>query len=318
MQLSVIIPVYNCARYIDRCIESVLTQSFREIEVILVDDGSTDNSGDICEEWAKKDNRIKVIHQANGGLSAARNTGIRHSTSPYITFVDADDEIAEETLLPNMDLLSKNTYIDLLEYPIDVHYGAPDFYSIQFNTTIVKDNIFRNWINTGGYRHCYACNKIYKKELHNNIEFPSGESFEDAAICPELIKSSGAVCYSEYGRYRYYSNGEGITRKYTFANQEPLFRHNCSLLSYSIKKEYKESITQLWIVCLNLLIDLRRCGNTDKRYIQSATSYISANRPSIWSLHKSGLSLKDKVKFITSAVLGTALLTSLFTKNRPL
>ena len=105
MYLSVIVPVYNCTQYIDRCIESIVSQSFKEIELILVDDGSTDDSGVRCDEWADKDSRITVIHRENGGLSAARNTGIEHATSEYITFVDADDMITPYLLEPNINIL---------------------------------------------------------------------------------------------------------------------------------------------------------------------------------------------------------------------
>ena len=108
MYLSVIVPVYNCTQYIDRCIESIVSQSFKEIELILVDDGSTDDSGVRCDEWAAKDSRITVIHRENGGLSAARNTGIEHATSEYITFVDADDMITPYLLEPNIKILKQN------------------------------------------------------------------------------------------------------------------------------------------------------------------------------------------------------------------
>ena len=142
MYLSVIVPVYNCTQYIDRCIESIVSQSFKEIELILVDDGSTDNSGVRCDEWAAKDSRITVIHRENGGLSAARNTGIEHATSEYITFVDADDMITPYLLEPNIKILKQNPDIDLLEYPIEVHFGAPNGYTIQFDTTFIREDIF--------------------------------------------------------------------------------------------------------------------------------------------------------------------------------
>lgn len=318
MQLSVIIPVYNCARYIDRCIESVLTQSFREIEVILVDDGSTDNSGDICEEWAKKDNRIRLIHQVNGGLSAARNKGIDHATSPYITFIDADDEVANDTFAPNMNILLKNSNIDLLEYPIDVHFGAPDAQTIKFSGALIENDIFRKWIALKGYQHCYACNKIYKTGLFNSLRFPVGESFEDAAICPEIIKKTSVLYLSEYGRYIYHSNGNGITHKYTFNNQEPLFRHNYRLLKEAIDRNYKESVAQLWLVSLNLLTDLRRCQDTDHRYITAASAYIESNRPPLDVICRSGFTFKECIKILTTVIIGATNLTKILSTNRSL
>ena len=106
-KLSVIVPVYNVEKYLERCVDSVINQNYPNIEIILVDDGSKDSSGKICDILAAKDNRIKVIHQQNGGLSAARNTGIDNATGEYIDFLDSDDE-----LLPNVF----NDLIPLLEY----------------------------------------------------------------------------------------------------------------------------------------------------------------------------------------------------------
>lgn len=105
MMLSVIVPVYNVQKYLDQCVESVLKQTYTDFEVILVDDGSTDNSGKMCDDWAQKDDRIKVVHQKNQGLSGARNTGIEASEGEYLVFVDSDDLIAENmfsTLMPMM------------------------------------------------------------------------------------------------------------------------------------------------------------------------------------------------------------------------
>lgn len=105
MLLSVIVPVYNVKSYIDRCIRSILTQSYRDIELVLIDDGSTDGSSLLCDEWAKKDKRIVVVHKVNEGVSAARNTGLDVAKGDFITFVDSDDFIAPETYSENMSYL---------------------------------------------------------------------------------------------------------------------------------------------------------------------------------------------------------------------
>ena len=108
MKLSIIIPVYNVEKYLDRCVESVLAQSFRDFEVLLIDDGSPDNSGRMCDEWALKDSRIKVIHQKNTGLSGARNTGLRNAQGEYVTFVDSDDLIAENMMATLIERVEKD------------------------------------------------------------------------------------------------------------------------------------------------------------------------------------------------------------------
>ncbi|MDD4608609.1 MAG: glycosyltransferase, partial [Bacteroidaceae bacterium] len=115
--LSIIVPVYRVEAHLAACIESILSQSYTNFELLLVNDGSPDTCGDICEQYAAKDKRIKVIHQENGGLSAARNSGIEQAKGIYITFVDSDDTIAPHTYLSNMQLLLNDSSIDLLEYP---------------------------------------------------------------------------------------------------------------------------------------------------------------------------------------------------------
>mgnify|MGYP000919862975 CR=1 FL=1 len=118
MELSIIIPVYNVEKTLRRCVESVLRQSFQNFEMILVDDGSTDNSTTMVDEIARTDNRISVIHQCNQGLSAARNTGIKAAKGEYITFIDSDDFIAQDTYKGVMDLLNAHPEYDILEFSV--------------------------------------------------------------------------------------------------------------------------------------------------------------------------------------------------------
>ena len=113
--ISVVVPVYNVEKYIDKCINSIINQTYKNLEIILVDDGSPDNCGNICDEYAKKDNRIIVIHKENGGLSDARNTGIEVSKGKYITFIDSDDYISDNyvSFLYNL----------IIEYKADISIG---------------------------------------------------------------------------------------------------------------------------------------------------------------------------------------------------
>ena len=122
--LTVIIPVYKTAATLDRCVESVLSQA-DGCELILVDDGSPDSCGDLCDRWAERSDRISVVHQPNRGLSAARNSGIARSHAPYVTFVDSDDVLQPHTLPPLLALLAAHPDYDLVEYPVEIHYGSP-------------------------------------------------------------------------------------------------------------------------------------------------------------------------------------------------
>ena len=98
MKISVIVPVYNVEKYLTKCVDSIMNQTYKDLEIILVDDGSTDNSGKICDEYVKKDKRFKVIHKKNGGLSDARNVGIKNSTGEYLSFIDSDDYIDNDMI----------------------------------------------------------------------------------------------------------------------------------------------------------------------------------------------------------------------------
>ena len=115
--ISVIVPVYNVEKYLDKCINSLINQSYNNLEIILIDDGSTDNCGEICDKYALKDNRIKVIHKKNEGLSAARNLGISISKGDYIIFIDSDDWVDKEILLKLLNLIKKyNSDIAVCDY----------------------------------------------------------------------------------------------------------------------------------------------------------------------------------------------------------
>lgn len=123
MKLSIIIPVYRTQDTLERCLESILQQSFTDYEMILVDDGSDDGSPQLCDEYARKDARIRVIHKENGGLSDARNAGIRKARGEYITFVDSDDTMVDNTLGNLIQEIGKHPHVDILEYSVSERYG---------------------------------------------------------------------------------------------------------------------------------------------------------------------------------------------------
>ena len=199
MKLSVIIPVYRVEDSLDRCVESVLSQHVDELEVILVDDGSPDKCPAMCDNWAEKDARIRVIHKQNGGLSDARNTGIEAAQGEYITFVDSDDYLAADTLAP---LLLMMEDADIVEYSIRNRLSLPD-------KTYTDMNEY--WLTGQAYLHTYACNKVYRSSLFETVRFPKGKVFEDAYTLPLLLKESQKVKTTALGFYHYCDNQQGIT-----------------------------------------------------------------------------------------------------------
>ena len=211
MKLSIIIPVYRVEDTLDKCVESVLKQDYDDMDIILVDDGSPDDCPQKCDDWAKKDTRIRVIHKANGGLSDARNTALDIVHGDYITFVDSDDFISLSTYGPLMDTLSKRQDIDILEYPVFINYRSPKQRKLDFTEETVYDNISDYWYKGQAYLHSYACNKIYRASLFEEIRYPKGIVFEDIHTLPLLLKKAKTIMTTGKGLYYYSQNPSGIT-----------------------------------------------------------------------------------------------------------
>lgn len=208
--ISIIVPVYNVEKYLRRCIDSILNQTYHNLDVILIDDGSTDESGKICDEYACKDNRIRVIHKPNGGLSSARNIGIDNAKGDYIGFVDSDDWVEPEMFY----ILKKN----LEEYDADVS---------DINAKVVKDEFpFKNskekitcYEGTDILRDYfisdrYACwRKLYTKSAISDVRFPDGKINEDIIANYLFLKNAKKIVKSSLVMYHYYNNPLSITGK---------------------------------------------------------------------------------------------------------
>ena len=210
MRLSVVIPVYRVEQTLERCVKSVLAQDVQELEVILVDDGSPDSCGAICDRLASVDARIKVVHKANGGLSDARNHGLDLACGDYVTFVDSDDFIAENTYKPLMDVVSQHPEYDIVEYPVFVHYGSRAEYKLLFDDVEYFD-VLEYFLKGKAYAHSYAWNKIYRRSLFAGVRFPVGRVFEDIQTLPSLLEKTKVVATVSVGMYYYCWNEAGIT-----------------------------------------------------------------------------------------------------------
>ena len=210
MKLSIIIPIYNVEDTLRRCLESVLGQMDDRMEVIIVDDGSTDTSGQIAEQMTAGRTDCRLIRQANKGLSAARNAGIKAATGEYITFTDSDDFVARGTYTALLAVLEEHPAYDILEYPVMEHYGHPTKQHLLTFPDAVVGSIRDYWL-CGGHLHTYACNKLYRRELFADIHFPEGKAFEDAYTYPLLLQRAKVVATTSVGRYYYCHNDRGIT-----------------------------------------------------------------------------------------------------------
>lgn len=242
--ISVIIPVYNVQAYLDSCVISVVQQSYVDLEIILVDDGSTDNSGEMCDSWEKRDSRIKVIHQTNGGLSAARNTGLEFSKGDYITFVDSDDWIDKEMYANLVELLQHNPCIDIAccgieqfadwdskkTKPFLTRYDK-DFTSLEYAKLVLKHKIDNA-----------VCNKLFKRSLLEKIRFKYGKINEDILFIFDVLKSTRQISYISNPFYKYRIRKGSITQQ---ANPNLFdFIDNAFCLKDLLLKEMKLSISE--------------------------------------------------------------------------
>ena len=205
VKVSIIVPVYKVEKYLEKCIESLRNQILNNIEIILVDDGSPDNCGNICDKFAAIDDRIKVIHKENGGLSDARNAGIKIATGEFLGFVDSDDYVTSDMF----DILY-NTCIDnhaeIAGCDLAYVYEGKD--KVISNSTgkievLNCDDFYCKMLNTDGFLRVGVWNKIYKRELFAGIEFPKGKLFEDIGTLYKVIFRANKAVYISKPCYMY-------------------------------------------------------------------------------------------------------------------
>lgn len=219
-KISIIIPVYNVERYLKRCIDSIQNQTFADIEILLIDDGSTDSSLDICKKIAKSDERIKVFHKKNGGLSDARNYGLDHATSNLIMFVDPDDWLEVDAIDYLYRLMNKyNTDFAMAENRRMTRYSKVK-QPLSVNEFLLSQHDFLEKlfkINTQ-VNVQYAWAKLYNKKLFQNIRFPVGLTNEDVQTTFEIALNTTKIAYSTKIIYDYFINPNSITTQ-TFSNK---------------------------------------------------------------------------------------------------
>lgn len=212
--ISVIVPVYNVEAYLKRCINSIINQTYKKIEIILVDDGSTDNSCKICDEYKKKDERIQVIHKTNGGLSDARNVGKKTSKGDYICFIDSDDYI-ETNYIEELYNMCINSETQIAQCCFEIITDnketiKPKVEEIKYKKVSAQEMIYNSY---GKYsaNNIIVCNKMFKRELLNGIDFVVGKLHEDEFITYKLIYRACEVAVTNQKLYNYYQRQGSIT-----------------------------------------------------------------------------------------------------------
>lgn len=213
--ISVIVPVYKVEKYLEKCIESIIKQTYTNLQIILVDDGSPDNCGKICDEYAKKDLRIEVIHKANGGLSDARNVGISKAKGRYIGFVDSDDYIKEDMYEILLNLIKKydadvsicNLYdvIDGNECIRNKENGIREYSRLDILKEVLLDKNIQS----------YAWNKLYEKELFDEIKYPIGKKYEDIGTTFYVFEKCNKIVVTSEPEYYYLKRSDSLVNNVT-------------------------------------------------------------------------------------------------------
>lgn len=212
-EISIIVPVYKVERYLRRCIDSILNQTFNDFDLILVDDGSPDSCGDICEKYAKTDNRITIIHRENGGLSAARNSGIKwalkNSDSEWITFVDSDDWLHPDYLKILLECAKKfNTEVSVCNFLRTFDNAVNSMLEKKLN---VQKHSCKDFFINYNLNAVVAWGKLYKKYFFKDILYPEGRLHEDEFTTYKILFKCDFVCFVNEELYYYFINPAGIT-----------------------------------------------------------------------------------------------------------
>ena len=289
--VSVIVPIYKVEKYIYRCIDSIINQTYKKLEILLIDDGSPDNCGKICEEYSKKDNRIKVIHKENGGLSDARNTGINIAKGNYLTFIDSDDYVAEDYVEFLLNLLKENE-ADMSACKHTVVYNEKKYKNLGTKKYYIAEpkQIFEMLLYSDDF-DVSAWGKLYKKDLFCDIRFPKDRLFEDAATTYKLIDMCKKIAFKSESKYFYVIRDDSITTKEFNSKKFDLIISTEEMVTY-IKEKYpdlsKGCERRLMYSYLSTLMNLAESDNQTenyKEYKKQLMEYIKKHKKEV---------LKDK------------------------
>ncbi len=216
--ISIIIPIFNTEKYLTRCIDSVLNQTYKNIEILLIDDGASDNSPTMCDNYALNDSRVRVFHNSNGGLSDARNFGIEKSTGEYLVFVDSDDYISSSMI----EILYNQIILDNSDISISsFNYVSPDgsIMDLKADDKVISNEVITTLMAydrlCGPHKTIYivAWNKLYKKQLFDNIKYPLSKQHEDLMVAHLLYEKCASISCINLPLYNYVQHHESIMGK---------------------------------------------------------------------------------------------------------
>lgn len=295
--IDVIIPVYNVEKYLKQCIDSVLKQTLKNYHIILVNDGSTDKSGEICDDYAQRYSFITVVHQVNSGLSAARNKGLSLSKSQYIVFLDSDDWIEPNTLEALYNSMVE-TQADIVCCNVILEFGT---YSLVYKSRksqmyVTTSEILKTFLMRKNFGAA-AWSKLYRRELFNGVFFPVGKIHEDIPVITELILKSNKLVYlgCPLWHYRQQENSlsRGIYSKKNYALYENLIKLSSVLKIYpDLRKAYEG----YFYIGLKGLLSLFKTKEVKEIHKKDYEIFVQErNRVIVRILVNSTISIKEKI-----------------------
>ena len=279
--ISVIVPIYKVETFLDKCISSIVDQTYKNLEIILVDDGSPDNCPQKCDEWAKKDSRIKVIHKENGGVSSARNAALDIAKGDYICFVDGDDYVAIDLYEKIVNLLRKNPF-DIIVFDAnridlngDIFSSTEKIQEGLINSESALAELLNSNINS------YVWDKVYKKSLFDDVRFPVNRKWEDVATIYKLfMKTNNIYCYPQK-MYFYLKREESITKQALddkTLGDIFIARYECYLDLKDTYPNLRELAVLRTVLIARRFIDRSFWGNVDENLLNIAKNFLQENK----------------------------------------
>lgn len=273
--ISIIVPVYNVEPYLRQCLDSIVNQTYSNLEIILIDDGSSDGSPQICDVYASKDNRIVVIHKENGGQSEARNRGLDICKGEFISFIDSDDWVERDyiEILYN-ELTLHNSDISIINhnhFSLDGTYNSIKAFK---NETISNIDALKLLITKEPIQHLLMCGKLYKKELFNEIRFPVGQIFEEHLICYKVYYNSKKITSCNKVLYHYLKRSDSTMGQAVNIDYIPMWSEQADY--FIEKKEFKLAYIvycRIAKLCLWNSFNCKKTNQKEKESLDKAHIY---------------------------------------------
>lgn len=294
--ISVIVPVYNQEKYLVRCLDSLIQQTYHCLEIILIDDGSTDNSNSIMQKYAKDDNRIQIVSKANGGLSDARNSGLDIASGKYVTFVDSDDWVDIEYIEKMYQTLKKYSADIVVVNPVKVWNTSKVNRNISKYSKIFEYNSSQAIADMWYQRNIgnYACGKLYSIELFRGIRYPVGRLYEDLATTYKLFWQAHRIVYFTEKLYYYFQHtGSIMSRPFDKRNLDRIYVSK-DLLDWAYGQDdelIKAAETRFFVSNLQVLREIP----VDEEYSEELAilkGNITQYRNSVWKNRKAKISVR--------------------------